>query len=547
MTLAAADLPLDELLRETGRQGGFHFSYNSDVLPEDSLVTLSVRNKTVREVLDSVFKRKLEYIESGNYIILRRPGRGLALTLQDIRERGSTYLVSGRVTDLQTGRGVPDASVYEKQLLLATLTDTSGRFLLRVRDRYRTVALTASKVLYEDTTMFIQLEGVTVLPGRRHGRGREGRRRGNANPDGENTEVERTGLGRFLVSSRQRIQSLNLREFFTESPVQASLTPGLSSQGRMSAQVVNKVSVNFIGGYTAGVDGIEMAGVFNMNKKSVEHVQLAGAFNIVGGSVRGVQAAGAHNMVLDSVRGVQLAGAYNRVKGSVSGVQAAGGAGIVGGDLTGLQLSGAINRTRGFVKGLQLSGGINYAGYLRGVQVGAVNIADSSAGYSLGLVNIIRKNGYLRISLFTNESFRTNLAFKSGTSKLYAILQGGMTPGPQKLYACGAGLGKEVPLKHGLSLQPEFIFQEVYQGNSSFNNHLYRLNIQLNYRFGKAFHVFAGPSFNAWNSDQETQVEGYGFIPSARRGNFGIGSGRLRGWIGWSAGLTWSPRIFSSP
>ncbi|QEC51270.1 hypothetical protein EDD80_101241 [Anseongella ginsenosidimutans] len=495
-------MPLGRLLKETGRQGGFNFSYNSEALPEDSLVSLSARNKTVEEVLDLVLSRPLEYLEAGNYIILRPRGHTLALTLEDISERGNTYLVSGVVTDPSTGTGLPDASVYERQLLLATLTDEKGRFLLRVRDRYKTVALTASKALYEDTTMFIQLQGVVVLPGKKQGR-KPGKW---FSGQDENGDVERTGLGMFLLSSRQRVQSLNLREFFTESPVQASLTPGLSSQGRMSAQVVNRVSINLIGGYTAGVDGMEMAGVFNMNKKSVEHVQLAGAFNIVGGSVRGLQAAGAHNTVLGSVKGVQI--------------------------------GGAVNITRGIVEGVQLAGAVNYAGQLKGVQVGIVNIADSSAGYSIGLVNIIRKSGFLRVSLFTNESLQANLAFKSGTSKIFAILQGGITPGPRKLYAYGAGFGKELLLKHGFSLQPELLFQEVYQGSSIYNNQLYRFNLGLHYRAAKKIHVFAGPSFNIWNSNQGSPVDGYGFIPSARRGSFGLNGHGLRGWIGWKAGIS---------
>src|SRR3546814_16471504 len=106
-------------------------------------------------------------------------------------------------------------------------------------------------------------------------------RRRDGNGEAGGAGVERTRLGRFFVSSGQRIQSLNLRGFFTESPVQVSLMPGLSTQGRMSAQVVNNFSVNLIGGYTAGLNGMEMAGVFNMNKKDVGPVKIAGGFNVV--------------------------------------------------------------------------------------------------------------------------------------------------------------------------------------------------------------------------------------------------------------------------
>src|SRR3546814_13480081 len=118
--------------------------------------------------------------------------------------------------------------------------------------------------------MGMQQEGLTVVHGEKcHQCRRAIRRRRDGNGEAGGAGVERTRLVRFFVSSGQRIQSLNLRGFFTESPVQVSLMPGLSTQGRMSAQVVNNFSVNLIGGYTAGLNGMEMAGVFNMNKKDV--------------------------------------------------------------------------------------------------------------------------------------------------------------------------------------------------------------------------------------------------------------------------------------
>ncbi|OYW18030.1 MAG: hypothetical protein B7Z54_06910, partial [Sphingobacteriales bacterium 12-47-4] len=82
-------------------------------------------------------------------------------------------------------------------------------------------------------------------------------------------KVERTGMGKFLLSSGQKIQSLNLKKFFTERPFQVSLIPGLSSHGKLSSQVINKFSLNVLGGYTAGTQGIEIGGIFNIDKKDV--------------------------------------------------------------------------------------------------------------------------------------------------------------------------------------------------------------------------------------------------------------------------------------
>ena len=41
----------------------------------------------------------------------------------------------------------------------------------------------------------------------------------------DSAKVERTGMGMFLLSTKQKVQSLNLKDFFTTRPFQVSLTP----------------------------------------------------------------------------------------------------------------------------------------------------------------------------------------------------------------------------------------------------------------------------------------------------------------------------------
>jgi hypothetical protein len=99
--------------------------------------------------------------------------------------------------------------------------------------------------------------------------------------------VERTGMGKFLLSAKQKMQSINLRKFFTTRPFQLSLVPGISTQGKMSGQVVNNFSFNLLGGYTGGTNGLEVGGLFNIDKKDVKYLQAAGLFNIAGGKTKG--------------------------------------------------------------------------------------------------------------------------------------------------------------------------------------------------------------------------------------------------------------------
>jgi hypothetical protein len=59
---------------------------------------------------------------------------------------------------------------------------------------------------------------------------------------------------------------------------------------------------------------------------------------------------------------------------------------------------------------VQIAGVFNYSKKLKGVQIGLINIADTSEGYSIGLINIVLK-GYHKLSFSANEILNVNAAF----------------------------------------------------------------------------------------------------------------------------------------
>jgi len=400
----------------------------------------------------------------------------------------------------------------------------------------------------------------------------------------DSVKVERTVIARMLLSSKQKIQSLNLKKFFTERPFQLSLFPGVSTHGWLNAQVVNKISLNIIGGYSAGVNGVEAAGWFNIDKKDVRWVQLAGWFNVVGGSVTGLQASGIHNMVLGSLKGVQYSGISNVVKHKFTGLQAAGiynhvgdsitgaqmggianythrrvtgiqAAGIynhAGDSLSGAQLAGIANFTRkrmnGFqaagivnvsgqeMKGVQVSGIVNYTKRLKGVQIGLINIADTSDGYSIGLINVVLK-GYHQLVFSANELTNTNAAFKTGNRNLYSILEAGLQTGAKdKLYSFGYGIGRVCTINRQWSVSPELMAKHLYLGTWDYLNLLNRLNINVNLRLSKYLSLSAGPAFSAYYSNQPLAVTGYKYDVATGYHPFTLG-GKWKGWFGWNASI----------
>jgi hypothetical protein len=153
----------------------------------------------------------------------------------------------------------------------------------------------------------------------------------------ENQRLNNNFLSRLFVTGNLKEQTRNIGRAIAERPVQSSFVPGLGTHGKIGAQVVNKFSLNILGGYTAGVNGLEIAGLFNIDQGDVRYTQIAGLFNVVGGGMQGVQIAGLANTVKDTVRGLQLAGVSNYCGDRVQGMQLSGVANVAADSVRGLQ------------------------------------------------------------------------------------------------------------------------------------------------------------------------------------------------------------------
>lgn len=531
ISIDVKDEKLSDVLDRISRSGNFYFSYSSSVIPKDSLVSISVKGVSIEEVLNKLLKGDYEYKEAPNYVILRLAPNRLQLVSEDNLEYDQIHTITGYVVDDLTGAKLANASVYEKSLLLSTLTDEKGYFKLKVKNPVNSLSLTISKEYYRDTTIVL-LAPVLIKPG-----GSKNERYG-YQPGDDLLKVERTAMGRFFVSSKQKLQSLNLGSFFAYTPFQTSITPGLSTHGSLSGQVINKFSINVLGGYTSGVNGVELGGGFNINKRNVNFLQAAGIFNLVGGSVNGVQLAGANNSVLDSVNGIQMAGIYNKVQGSVHGVQMTGGINITKKEIQGLQMAGFANVSLAKTNGVQLAGLFNYSRNLKGLQIGFINVADTSSGVSIGAFNFI-KDGYKNLILSNTEFNTINVGFKTGNAAFYTVLLGGGNfIQNQKAFTFGIGFGHDFIFNDRLFLSAELSTQNVYLGKWKELSNLYRAKTLLNLNISKRFGVFAGPAFNLFVDDRTAAVKGYkeDFPFTSYQGKHF--SSASNGWIGWEFGIT---------
>lgn len=504
VTLQVKNARLYSVLQEIEKQAGLYFSYDGRLINRDSLVTLNVANQPLNTALQTLFGRRFEYQQQGRYLVITPAMPRLALTNTDVTTDGGSVSVSGLVTDERSGERLMNASVYEKDQLAATLSDEHGYFKLKLRPGSSgSIAVTAGKRLYHDTTVhFLQ----SVMVNARAGMAAylADKSRGN--------RVERTGLGAAFISTRQMIQSLNIPDFFASRPFQVSITPGLSTHGMFSPQVVNKVSLNLIGGYTAGVDGIEAGGLFNINKRDSKYLQLAGIFNLVGGNMTGLQIAGAHNFVLDTLKGVQLALFANRAEGSVSG----------------LQLSAFNNDTR----------------YLKGVQIGLINRVDTSKGVSIGLLNIIR-SGFYRINYSINDVANANIALKTGTHAFYSmLLLSTNISNSQKFYAFGLGVGHDFMLSNKFYISAEGSYHLA--NNFLWDNRWGQGKLLFNLQIARNISLVAGPTFNYYKFARPYYVPGYKNVTHAPRyweESDPYVHTHKRNWLGWEAGVAFNSRF----
>lgn len=409
--------PLRRVLESIGETQGFYFSYSTSVVAADSLVTVVGYRGTLGNYLSRTLGSNYELKESPGHVIIRYAPRRMAVTFDVEKRPFGPLVVEGQLKDAITDAGVPFASVYERQSLASALSDQHGKFRVVIKRPGETVWLTVSKTHYRDTTVAL------ISPVRVNAT--DDKVREWFYPDGRLVEgLESSAFGRFFSGSRQRIQALNLGGFFAYSPFQVSLTPGLSTGGMLGGQLVNRVSLNVVGGRTAGVDGVEMAGGFNVNQSDVRYVQVAGLLNVVGRDMSGFQAAGIGNKVLGEARGIQAAGLFN-----------------------------AADR----VVGLQVSGLYNVAQKVDGVQLASlINLADSS-DYPIGLINLV-KTGQRSLSAGFDDTGLAQLSFRSGGRVLYGLVAVGYRPQRDSVpYAAEAGLGARLYRHRAFAVDAELV------------------------------------------------------------------------------------------
>lgn len=454
------------ILQKIAVKGKFSFAYNNQAIPADSVISISNFYGSIYSFLSRILGDDYEFKEVPGYIILRHAPDRMILTAMANDEKDQQQLtIKGQVLNVTNMKPVKEVSIYEKNQLISTLTNDQGEFELKLKNSNVSITLTASKENFRDTSLMI-LEQVDV---------NQKKRKAYRYYPGAATSTLSKSFVRLFISSKQQIQSINLGGFFAFTPYQLSLTPGLSSHGMYSSQVVNHFSLNLLGGYTGGVQGVELAGLFNIDHWDAGFLQLAGLFNVTGGNLRGVQLSGLYNQAVNKAAGVQLSGLSNSADE---------------------------------VDGVQIAGVLNSAKKVKGLQIGLVNVADSS-DYTLGLINFV-KNGSRSLSLSYDEADYTHIDFRSGGRVVYGLIGVGYNFNHSGRYAYDFGFGAHLVNRQLFTLDGEYSYDAL--GDLEENKvHISTFRLLAGLKLNDHLRLFAGPGINTTSYDVNDQFTIHGW------------------------------------
>ncbi len=374
--------PLKEALGIIAREAGFEWSYNANILDGSRKTSLSANDWTVRETLYEILGEGYEFKQNGNYLILKK------------RKKPPEQL-SGYVKDPESGKRLANATVYDRQTLRATTTDSNGYYELKVK---KNTEIVVALLDYRDTIFPVTRETprfqkieLAVIPAPKP----------RARPLDETLQMAASQAEQFFRATLEKWNALNVQDSLHRR-YQVSFLPILGTNHTLSAKVVNDWSFNILAGTSLGSRRLEVAGISNFTRQYVSGVQVAGVFNELHGDLLGLQVAGIYNRCGKTLNGIQVGGILNRtrmvtgVASQFAGIANHAGQGQVQVQIAGientaelvevLQVAGIVN-TADSVRGLQVAGIANRARKVRGIQIGLFNSAQEMKGLQIGLIN----------------------------------------------------------------------------------------------------------------------------------------------------------------
>jgi hypothetical protein len=443
--------PVKTILFVIEERTGVQFSYNPTIIEDDKVVSLSIEKKTIEFGLTLIFNKKVRFKEVGNYIILLKNE-----DVAELRKRKKSNLYTvfrGTISDKRSGKPIAGASIYDIDARYAAISKADGSYELQIPKAETIRSLYIRKKGFHEAVFVLDAgtDSVITTNARLEPKVENVDKIDTRAPERIYLPIENKAISGSMVSVETAIHAENLADIYETRWAQISFVPSLGIGSNLSTNglIYNKISLNILGGYSKGVHGAEIGGLFNINKENVKWFQAAGITNLVGGDVLGMQAAGIANNVRgefyglqvggignlnsDNFRGLQVAGITNLSGQDFRGLQLGGISGFIKGDLHGIQASGIYSAVRGGFVGLQTAGisnmtigdsyGVQASGIynsvhgslIGGQMAGIGNIAGGGINYlqAAGIFNTAGENRGAQLGGILNYS-KSNNGFQAG-------------------------------------------------------------------------------------------------------------------------------------
>jgi hypothetical protein len=377
VTIAIDHKRLDDALDRVSKKGQFAYSYRTDLLRADSLVSIDAQEEQVRKITEQLLGPGYDLKAVGNHVVIRKAHE------PPLAEAPAIRRIEGFLIDAKTGEKIRFATVYDNASRQNTLSDPQGHYALDLPGHLHQAELNISRRGYFDTLIVVNPSRVAQLTVGLRPYPYANQPVASREPDLLEGELhDQLPLADWLVGQEQLQLVDNLDGPLHQFPVQISLLPRIGTNRLLSGAMENNFSLNILAGYANGVNGFEVGGLVNLDRQNVRGFQVAGLVNVVGGNVSGFQVAGLVNHVRGTVTGLQVGGILNYTPHPVKGMQVAGIANYSPGDVSHVQIGGLVNYARGNVGGFQIGGLVDYArGNVGGFQIGGLT------NYSAGEVN----------------------------------------------------------------------------------------------------------------------------------------------------------------
>jgi hypothetical protein len=505
MSLSVSNEPMEKVLATISQITSVRFSYNSDIIPLDSLVSLNCTNVPVSTILNQIVGKRCTFKTMGNHIIFLK---------KTVKKREKTPqvndVIKGQVFDFETNRKMANVSVIDMTTQRVTLTDSNGFYSLTLPSKAASMALLYSKEKYDDTIVMLGNKPVSIIAIQLHSKPRPIETYDKLEPKRilfvTTNDITAYGLVQAFVNVDMVTHSKNIA-FQEKRIAQFSLLPYLGTNSRISGSIINHFSVNAVAGYSNGLSGFEIGTVLNISKRNVNGVQMAGFGNITGGNTKAFQIASVFNQTVGNATGMQMAGFSNVVLDTLKGVQI---------------------------------GALNFAKINKGFQLGIINVVDSSDGVSIGFVSIVRK-GYYNLSFYPDEMLMANLTFKMGAHTFYNIW--GLSANTE-MWGLTYGVGihshpeKKISFNYDLSFT-NVSYKKAFEIQVCLKT---KFSTDLNYSITSNVDLFAGLSYNIFSSDKITDLALQEYVSKITKSYIletQFKSVKMQLWPGAQLGLKW--------